>query len=97
MDDALSYEAISLRVAAVKRDRLETVDKAVNKLASKPHQFREFKGDDAKKIFVPIVSSRVGITFRQDWLEVMSSPQTKLSMLQRKNCGRWLFSSPGFT
>ncbi len=57
MDDALSYEEISLRVAAVKRDRLETVDKAVNKLASRPHQFREFKGDDAKKIFVPIVSS----------------------------------------
>ena len=45
------------RIAAVKRDRLETDDAAVNKLASRPHQFRERKGDEAVKIFVPIVSS----------------------------------------
>ncbi len=57
LDDAASYAAISSRIAAVKRDRLGTDDKAVKKLASRPHQFREFKGDDAKKIFVPIVSS----------------------------------------
>jgi len=57
LDDAASYAEISSRIAAVKRDRLATDDKAVNKLASRPHQFREFKGDDAKKIFVPIVSS----------------------------------------
>ena len=57
LDDAASYPEISSRIAAVKRDRLGTDDKAVKKLASKPHQFREFKGDEAKKIFVPIVSS----------------------------------------
>jgi hypothetical protein len=45
------------RIAAVKRDRLETDDAAVNKLASRAHQFRERKGDEAVKIFVPIVSS----------------------------------------
>jgi len=36
---------------------LATEDKAVNKLATRPHQFRERKGDEATKIFVPIVSS----------------------------------------
>ena len=45
------------RIESVKRDRLETGDAAVNKLAAKPHQFRERKGDEASKIFVPIVSS----------------------------------------
>lgn len=45
------------RISSVKADRLETSDKAVNKLASKPHQFRERKGDGAWKILVPIVSS----------------------------------------
>jgi hypothetical protein len=29
----------------------------VNKLAQRPHQFRERKGDDPAKIFIPIVSS----------------------------------------
>ena len=41
----------------MREDRLSTQDKAVNKLALRPHQFRERKADDATKIFVPIVSS----------------------------------------
>jgi hypothetical protein len=56
-EDALTYPAIASRIKAVEADRLATDDKAVNKLASRSHQFREFKGDEAKKIFVPIVSS----------------------------------------
>jgi hypothetical protein len=38
-------------------DRLETEDAAVNKLATRPYQFRERKGDSDFKIFIPIVSS----------------------------------------
>ena len=41
----------------LRKDRLETDNSAVNKLAQRPHQFRERKGDDPAKIFVPIVSS----------------------------------------
>ncbi|MDO8355357.1 MAG: lactate dehydrogenase [Nitrospirota bacterium] len=57
LTDAISYPQISSRIKAVERDRLATEDKAVQKLAARPHQFREFKGDEARKIFVPIVSS----------------------------------------
>lgn len=42
---------------SVKEERLATKDKSVNKLAEKPHQFREKKGDKCSKIFVPIISS----------------------------------------
>lgn len=59
LGDALSQPDISARIKAVKADRLATDDKAVNKLAARSHQFREFKGDEAQKIFVPIVSSEV--------------------------------------
>ena len=49
--------SIEKRIAEVRRDRLATGDKSVNKLASRSHQFREFKGGEKRKIFVPIVSS----------------------------------------
>ena len=54
---ARKFRDVAARIDAVRKDRLETVDKAVNKLAVRPHQFRERKGDEAAKIFVPIVSS----------------------------------------
>jgi hypothetical protein len=54
---ALCYPAISTRIAEVRRERLSTDDKSVNKLATRSHQFREFKGDEPQKLFVPIVSS----------------------------------------
>lgn len=54
---ANASDAVRSRIASVKRDREETEDKAVQKLAARPHQFRERKGDDNFKIFVPIVSS----------------------------------------
>lgn len=60
-DDELTevsqFFAVQARIDSVRTDRIETTDRAVNKLANKPHQFRERKGDDASKIFVPIVSS----------------------------------------
>lgn len=57
LEEVKTYSSIRSRIESVEKDRIETTDKAVNKLASKPHQFRERKGDEAKKIFVPIVSS----------------------------------------
>lgn len=51
------FAEIKIRIDSVRHDRLETDDAAVNKLAANPHQFRERKGDENFKIFVPIVSS----------------------------------------
>ncbi len=51
------FPEVEKRLESVRRDRLATEDKSVNKLATKPHQFRERKGDGRRKIFVPIVSS----------------------------------------
>lgn len=57
VEDAQTNKNVAERIENVRRDRLETFDKAVNKLAAKPHQFRERKGDGTRKLFVPIVSS----------------------------------------
>ena len=57
IEKAERFPAVKDRIEEVRKDRLETTDAAVNKLAARPHQFRERKGDDARKIFVPIVSS----------------------------------------
>jgi hypothetical protein len=57
LPQVISIDAVRQRIESVKKDRLETGDAAVNKLAKRPHQFRERKGDDPAKIFVPIVSS----------------------------------------
>ncbi len=51
------FPDVEERINSVKKDRLETNDKSVNKLASKPHQFRERKGGEERKILIPIVSS----------------------------------------
>ncbi len=60
-DDALEtasqFPEVRSRIEAVRKDRLETEDVAVNKLASRPHQFRERKGEEQTKILIPIVSS----------------------------------------
>jgi hypothetical protein len=57
LKEAASYPSILKRINSVKRDRLETKDKAVNKLALKSHQFREYRGTENFKVFVPIISS----------------------------------------
>jgi hypothetical protein len=60
-DDSLDivsrFPEVQERIASVRADRLATDDVAVNKLAAKPHQFRERKGDQPRKILIPIVSS----------------------------------------
>lgn len=60
-DDSLHqverFPEVTRRIESVRADRTETDDAAVNKLAARPHQFRERKGDGQRKIFVPIVSS----------------------------------------
>lgn len=57
LEHARVFPSVAARLDAVRRDRLDTEDKAVNKLAARPHQFRERKGDEDRKLFVPIVSS----------------------------------------
>ena len=57
LPEVIAIDAVRKRIDSVKRDRMATDDAAVNKLAQKPHQFRERKGDDRAKVFVPIVSS----------------------------------------
>ena len=57
LHEASLVSSVAKRIDAVKADRLETTDTAVNKLAQKPHQFRERKGDESFKVFIPIVSS----------------------------------------
>ena len=56
-EGACKYAEIQTRIESVKRDRLETLDKSVNKLADRPYQFRERKGDEGSKVLIPIVSS----------------------------------------
>jgi hypothetical protein len=57
LEGARAFPEIARRIEAVRQDRISTDDAAVRKLASKPHQFRERKGDGDAKIFIPIVSS----------------------------------------
>ena len=57
VEDASQHPDIVRRIESVKQDRLATEDASVSKLASKPHQFREFKGENPCKIFVPLISS----------------------------------------
>jgi hypothetical protein len=57
LEQACAFDDIRSRIESVRRDRTETDDESMNKLAARPHQFRERKGDGARKIFVPIVSS----------------------------------------
>lgn len=56
-DEVKKIKSVNERIESVRRDRMGTSDTAVNKLAKKPHQFRERKGDGPTKIFIPIVSS----------------------------------------
>ena len=56
-EEAASNSFINERLESVRLERLATGDKSVKKLAARPHQFRERKGEEAAKIFVPIVSS----------------------------------------
>ncbi len=54
---ANEFAEVKDRIESVRNERMETGDVSVRKLAAKPHQFRERKGDGERKIFIPIVSS----------------------------------------
>lgn len=54
---ARGFEAVAQRLDDVIRERTETKDVAVQKLARTPHQFREKKGDTCRKLFIPIHTS----------------------------------------
>ncbi|MEM9432832.1 MAG: DNA methyltransferase [Pseudomonadota bacterium] len=74
---ALQTDEVAKRIAQVKQDRLETDDQAVNKLAAKAHQFRERKGDEAVKVFVPIVSSENRDYFPSGLADASTIPTNK--------------------
>jgi hypothetical protein len=57
LHSAREFPEVRDRIESVRRDRTETDDEAVRKLSAKAHQFRERKGDESFKVFVPIVSS----------------------------------------
>ncbi len=57
LSEALRYTEIRDRIQSVRQDRMQTKDKAVNKLAAKSYQFREYRGTEQLKVFIPIVSS----------------------------------------
>lgn len=57
LKEASSFQEIQGRIDSVKADRLLTKDKSVNRLALRPHQFREYRGDETFKVLVPIISS----------------------------------------
>jgi len=52
-----SFPIITERLEKVRVERLETKDLSVKKLASRPHQFREWRDIEEKKMIIPIVSS----------------------------------------
>lgn len=54
---ARGFDAVAQRLDDVIRERTETKDVAVQKLAKTPHQFREKKGDTCRKLFIPIHTS----------------------------------------
>ena len=57
LDTALKFKQVKNRIESVRQDRLATKDKSVNKLALKPYQFREYRGNERRKLIIPIVSS----------------------------------------
>jgi len=57
LDYVNNFEEVKERIQLVKDERLATKDVAVNKLAKRPHQFRERKGDKKRKLFIPIHTS----------------------------------------
>ncbi len=57
LEEAMRFPDIASRISKVRADRLATDDKSINKLALRPHQFREYKGGERAKLFVPLVSS----------------------------------------
>lgn len=55
--EALEIQSIKNRIECVKQNRLSSKDEALQKLATRPHQFRDIKEAKKSSIIVPIVSS----------------------------------------
>ena len=56
-EEAIGFRSVLSRIDSVRRDREASSDAAMARLVARPHQFREVKGDNSWKVFVPIVSS----------------------------------------
>jgi len=57
LDDALKISEINSRVEKVKNMRLDSKDKNANRLASRPHQFREVRETHSQSIIIPLTTS----------------------------------------
>lgn len=57
LDFALTIPPIKDRIALVKKGRLDSTDKEANKLAIRPHQFRDLNETKTQSVVFPIVSS----------------------------------------
>jgi len=57
LEEASAFPVVQTRIERVRADREASGDAAMARLVARPHQFREVKGDNAWKVFVPIVSS----------------------------------------
>lgn len=57
LDKALNIPQLAERIEKVKNERLSSEDPSANKLAERPHQFRDLKETTTQSIIIPIVSS----------------------------------------
>jgi len=57
LDEALSIPPIKERVSRVEKVRRDSTDSAANKLAERPHQFRETNVTTSRSLIIPSVSS----------------------------------------
>lgn len=57
LSEAEKIKEIAVRIENVKKFRLSKTDKSANKLATRPHQFREFRSTTSQTLVVPSVSS----------------------------------------
>lgn len=57
LNEALLIDDIKIRIDKVKQNRLESKDEALQKLITRPHQFRDTKEAVKSSIILPIVSS----------------------------------------
>lgn len=57
LDEALSIPPIKERVSLVEKTRRDSTDQAANKLAERPHQFRETNITTSQSLIIPSVSS----------------------------------------
>ena len=57
LSDAIKINEVRIRIEKTRNSRLESRDPSANKLASRPHQFRDRKTTKTNSVVVPIVSS----------------------------------------